>query len=169
MTVSGGVTSGVMRIGVERAVVSEALVVDDRAVPITRRVTVCWVTARTWTARVRVAPAARLPREKHRERPARCAPPVCVTTRFAGSVRQVVTDATVALLLLEARMAMRIVSPLRRRVRPGSTTTSILVLVAVVLVEVVVVAEVVLVGVIAFDGADAGEVPVVLVAETVKV
>ena len=156
-----------MRIGVELAVVSVALLAEDRAVPITRRVTVCWVTARTWTARVRVAPAARLPREKHRERPARCAPPVCVTTRFAGSVRQVVTDATVALLLLEARMAMRIVSPLRRRVRPGSTTTSILVLVAVVVV--VVVAAVVLVGVIAFDGADAGEVPVVLVAVTVKV
>ena len=155
-----------MRIGVERAVVSEALVVDDRAVPITRRVTVRWVTARTWTARVRVAPAARLPREKHRERPARCAPPVCVTTRFAGSVRQVVTDATVALLLLEARMAMRIVSPLRRRVRPGSTTTSILVLVAV---AVVVVAAVMVVGVTALDGADAGEVPVALVAVTVKV
>jgi hypothetical protein len=66
-------------------------------------------------------------------------------------------------------MAMRIVSPLRRRVRPGSTTTSILVLVAVVLVEVVVVAELVLVGVIAFDGADAGDVPVALVAVTVKV
>ena len=166
MTVSAGVTSGEMRIGVERAVVSEALVVDDRAVPITRRVTVRWVTARTWTARVRVAPAARLPREKHRERPARCAPPVCVTTRFAGSVRQVVTDATVALLLLEARMAMRIVSPLRRRVRPGSTTTSILVLVAV---AVVVVAAVMVVGVTALDGADAGEVPVALVAVTVKV
>ena len=154
-----------MRIGVERAVVSVALLAEDRAVPITRRVTVCWVTARTWTARVRVAPAARLPREKHRERPARCAPPVCVTTRFAGSVRQVVTDATVALLLLEARMAMRIVSPLRRRVRPGSTTTSILVLVAVA----VVVAAVMVVGVTALDGADAGEVPVALVAVTVKV
>ena len=155
-----------MRIGVERAVVSVALLAEDRAVPITRRVTVCWVTARTWTARVRVAPAARLPREKHRERPARCAPPVCVTTRFAGSVRQVVTDATAALLLLEARMAMRIVSPLRRRVRPGSTTTSILVLVAV---AVVVVAAVMVVGVTASDGADAGEVPVALVAVTVKV
>ena len=47
MTDSAGVASGVIRINDERAVVSEALVVDDRAVPITRRVTVRKVTART--------------------------------------------------------------------------------------------------------------------------
>jgi hypothetical protein len=60
---------------------------------------------------------------------------------------------------------MRIVWPLRSRVLLGSTMTLILALVAVA----VVVAAVVLVGVTAFDGVDAGEVPVALVAVTVKV
>jgi hypothetical protein len=112
-----------------------------------------------------VAPALRLPREKQRERPERFAPPVCVTTRFAGSVRQVVTDVAVDLPMLVARMPTRIVSPLTRRVLLGNTVSRMLLAMATVATATAAAA----LGVTGADAADAGEVPAAFVAVTVKV
>jgi hypothetical protein len=156
-----------MRMACDCAVVSAGLVAVDRVLPATVRVTLRAATARTVTTLVRVAPAARSPSEKHRVRPERVAPPVRVTTRFCGRLRQEVTDVAVAVPVLVVRMARRIAWPLVTRVRLGSTVG--LRVVAVVAVVVLVVVEVAApAGVTAFDGADAGEVPAALVAVAVK-
>ena len=148
---------GLMRMARDCVVVSAGFVADDRVVPVTVRVTVRMATARTVTTLVRVAPAGRSPRAKHRVRPERVAPAVRVTTRFWGSLRQEVTEAAMAVPVLVVRMPRRIAWPLMRRVRLGST------------VGLMVVVTTAAVGVTAFEGADAGEVPAALVAVTVKV
>ena len=145
------------------AVVSAGLVAVDRVLPATVRVTLPVATARTVTTLVRVAPAGRAPSEKHRVRPERVAPPVRVTTRFCGSLRQEVTEAAVAVPALVVRMPRRMAWPLMRRVRLGSTVGVRVVVAAVVLLSLVAV------GITALDVADAGEVPVAFVAVTAKV
>ena len=98
---------GLMRMARDCAVVSAGLVAVDRVLPATVRVTLPVATARTVTTLVRVAPAGRAPSEKHRVRPERVAPPVRVTTRFCGSLRQEVTEAAVAVPALVVRMPRR--------------------------------------------------------------
>ena len=98
---------GLMRMARDCAVVIAGLVAVDRVLPATVRVTLPVATARTVTTLVRVAPAGRAPSEKHRVRPERVAPPVRVTTRFCGSLRQEVTDVAVAVPALVVRMPRR--------------------------------------------------------------